>query len=98
MFISQATLESWLDSGSVSMDSQVVTLTRLGRAYQLESAVRVLTVLSAEGEEALADSLVGKILEERKILELGGEMMGESMLFGDTAFEVEPGFIGALQA
>lgn len=98
MFISQSTLEAWLDSKNAEMQDQRVTLSRLGRAYDLEPAVRILSVVPAEGEAATAEALVGRVLAEDSVLQLGGELMGESMLFGDNAFEVEPGYIGVLEA
>jgi hypothetical protein len=41
-----------------------------------------------------ADSLlVGKVLSEKQILELDGELLGDSVVFGQIAFEVRAGYI-----
>ncbi|MCA9555178.1 MAG: hypothetical protein KC933_34420 [Myxococcales bacterium] len=93
MFIAQATLESWLDSGHVDMESSLVVLKNHGRAYELEPAVRFV----ASVPEGKAPDLIGKVLTERRINELGGEMMGDSVLFGEAAFVVEAGYVGILR-
>jgi hypothetical protein len=93
MFIAQATLESWLDSGHVDMQSSMVVLKNHARAYALEPAVRFV----ASVPDGTAPDLIGKVLTERRISELGGEMMGDSVLFGEAAFVVEPGYVGTLQ-
>jgi len=93
MFISQSTLETWLDSGNADVDNDVVFLKNVGRAYDLAPAVRFLSVVP----EGAAPDLLGKVLTEKRILELGGEIMGTSVLFGDAAFEVEGGFVGTLR-
>lgn len=91
MFIAQTTLESWVDSGRVDVGKDTVRLNNVGRTYRLEPAVRFLA--SVEGA---APELVGKVLTEKRIGELGGELMGDSVLFGDNAFQVEAGYIGTL--
>lgn len=93
MFIPQRTLEAWLDSGSAEVDHEVVLLKNAGRAYDLVPAVRFLKVVPTTS----APELLGKVLSEARILELGGEIMGTSVLFGEAAFEVEAGYIGQLR-
>jgi len=93
MFIAQRTLEAWLETGNVQVDNTVVILENLGRSYDLTPAVRFIKVLP----EGAAPDIVGKVLTEERITELGGELMGGSVLFGETASEVEPGFVGRLR-
>lgn len=89
MFLAQTTLETWIDSGKVEFHGDVVVLTKSRLSYDLEPAVRFVSVV--EGPRDL--ELVGKILGEAQILEFGGEMLGDSVVFGDVAFEVRPGYI-----
>lgn len=93
MFIAQRTLEAWLETGNVQVDNTVVTLQNLGRSYDLTPAVRFVKVVP----EGSAPDVIGKVLTEERISALGGELMGGSVLFGETAFEVEPGFVGRLR-
>jgi hypothetical protein len=39
-------------------------------------------------------TLVGKVLDEEAILALGGETYMTSVLLGEIAYDVEPGFLG----
>lgn len=92
MFIAQSTLEGWVSSGLAEVGDHVVMLWRSGRAYRLDAAVRFVQTLSApEGVD-----LVGKVLSERRVRDLGGEVLEESVLFGESAFEIQRGFIGTL--
>lgn len=93
MFIAHSTLEAWVDSGNVDVGENVVTLQKIGRQYDLEPAVRFLAVVP----DGAAPELIGKVLTNDRIVELGGELMGDSVLFGEAAFEVETGFVGNLR-
>ena len=93
MFIAQLTLEQWLDTGNVDVADNVVHLKNLGRSYSLEPAVRFLAVVP----DGAAPGLIGKVLTDQRVLDLGGESMSGSVLFGEAAFEVEAGFVGVLQ-
>ena len=92
MFIAQSTLETWMDSGNVDMRGDSVVLMKLNRTYELEPAVRFLSVVSG----GAAPKLIGKVLTEKRISELGGEILGDSVIIGDAAFQVQPGFVGTL--
>jgi hypothetical protein len=93
MFIAQPTLEIWMDSGNVEMRGDEVVLKKLKRTYVIESAVRFVAVVSG----GAAPKLIGKVLTERRIGELGGEIMGDSVIIGDSAFQVQPGFVATLK-
>jgi hypothetical protein len=93
MFIAQSTLETWMDSGNVEMRGEAVVLKKLNRTYTLEPAVRFLSVVSG----GAAPKLIGKVLTEKRIGELGGEILGDSVIIGEAAFQVQPGFVGILQ-
>lgn len=93
MFIPQPTLEAWLESGNVVLEGTQVRLEHLAKTYDLIPAVRFLRAVP----EDAAPELIGKVLTERRIAELGGELLGQSVVFGDTAFEVDVGFVGTLR-
>lgn len=89
VFVPQGTLEAWLDSGQVQMEGNALHLERLSRTYDVEPAVRFVRVVEGDGPTAL----LGKVLPESAIAGHGGELLGDSVVFGEVAFEVVPGFI-----
>lgn len=93
MFIAQSTLEAWIDAGHAEVHDEILVLERLNRAYHLEPAARFLSKVSGGGSHGI----VGRVLSQREIGALGGEMLGESVLMGETAYQVRSGFIASLR-
>ena len=92
MFIAQTTLEAWMDSGRAELKGDFVHLERSHHVYRLDAAVRFISaVVTTDAEE-----LVGRVLTEQRLSELGGELLGDSVLFGEAAFQIESGYIGTL--
>lgn len=99
MFIAQSTLEAWMDSGLATLSGDEVHLRRPGRSYRLEAAVRFESAVSepsARPGEKGAGELLGKVLTQSRLAELGGELLEDSVLLGEVAFEVKSGFVGTL--
>ena len=92
MFLAQTTLEAWLDSGKADFDGSTVTLSSHQKSYALQPAVRFEALIEGEGM-----SLLGKVLTEAQIRQLGGELMEDSVMFGDHAFTVLAGYIAVLR-
>jgi hypothetical protein len=88
MFLAQTTLEAWLESGKADFSGSVVTLKEHHKTYELAPAVRVLSVIAGG-----TSPLVGKVLPEQRILDAGGELLEDSVVFGEIAFQVAPGYI-----
>lgn len=93
MFVAQSTLESWVDSGKVEFDGRVVTLKAQQRIYDLEPAVQFVSIVGGAADERL----LGRVLLEQRIDELGGELLGDSVVFGENAFQVRAGYIAVLR-
>lgn len=90
MFISQGTLEAWMDDSAVEVGSESLTFKNLSRTYRLVPAVRFVELASEPG----TSRLLGRVLTEERIQAFGGELLGDSVLFGDVAFTVQPGYVG----
>jgi hypothetical protein len=101
LFVSQAMLDTWAEQGKIDFVGTVMTLLAgdgQGRSYQLEPAVRFLKILGAEEDP---HGLVHKVKSLAQLRELGAEPVDDSCILGDTAYEVQPGFLAegaALQA
>jgi hypothetical protein len=92
MFLAQSTLEAWLESGRVEFTGTVVTLKDQNRTYDLVPAVRVTAVLAGKS----SSGLIGRVLPEHQITGAGGELLEDSVVFGDTAYQVVPGYVATL--
>ncbi|HEX9288954.1 MAG TPA: hypothetical protein VF904_05470 [Anaeromyxobacteraceae bacterium] len=101
LFVSQAMLETWAEQGKIEFQGDVMTLLSgdgHGRSYALEPAVRFLKLLGAEQDP---NALLAKVKSARQLRELGAEHLDDSVIVGDVAYEVQPGFlaeVAALQA
>ncbi len=85
--------QEWVDLANmedkISLDGEQMVIKADGKAYRLTQAVRFLKV---EGGEPDPHELLGKVKTARALEALGAETMAESVLLGDTAYRVEPGF------
>ncbi len=89
LFISQ----EWVDVSNmedkVTLDGEQMVIKADGKAYRLTPAVRFLKV---EGGDADAHQLLGKVKTTKALEAMDAETMAESVLLGDTAYRVQPGF------
>jgi hypothetical protein len=98
LFVSQALLDAWASQGRIDLDGRSIALLGgpgRGRRYALEPAVRFLRVAGGAGDEA---GLVARVKSLSQVRELGGEAMADSVVLGDVAYEVEPGFLAEASA
>jgi hypothetical protein len=98
LFVAQAMLDSWADQGKIDFVGNVMTLLAgegKGRSYALDPAVRFMKVLSAETDP---NQLLRKVKSMAQLRELGAEAVDASVILGDVAYEVEPGFLAEMSA
>ncbi len=101
LFVSQAMLDSWAEQGKIEFVGNVMTLLAgegKGRSYALDPAVRFMKVLGADADP---NGLVHKVKSVAQLKEIGAEPVDDSCILGDTAYEVQQGFLAeasALQA
>jgi len=98
LFVSQAVLESWVDQRRMDFDGNAITLLAgegKGRRYLLEPAVRFVDVA---GEGVDAHDLLHRVKSDAQLRELGAERMGDSVILGEVAYEVEVGFLAERSA
>ncbi len=101
LFATQALLDSWAGQGKIEFVGNVMTLLQgegKGRSYALEPAVRFLKVIGADEDP---HKLLAKVKQTSQLREMGAEQLENSVIVGDSAYEVEPGFLAeasALQA
>ncbi len=91
VFFPQAALDEWIVDGTVDLSGGELTILAEGRRYKLAEAVRVLREVSGSGD---SHDLVGRVKPRAALEQLGAELVESSMLLGDAAYDVEPGWAG----
>ena len=98
LFVSQAMLDAWAEQGKIDFVGNVMTLLTgegRGRSYALEPAVRFLKVVGAERDP---NALLTKVKPMAQLREMGAEQVEGSVILGDAAYEVQPGFLAEVSA
>lgn len=76
--------------GSAELRDGLLTLA-VGRCFTVVEALRILREVSGSGDSR---DLVGRVKARQQLAELGAEIVETSMLIGDCAYDVEPGWVG----
>jgi len=90
IFFPQAALDEWIVEGTVELQDGELTILAAGRRYRLAEAVHVVRDASGGGDA----ELIGRVKARVYLEQLGAEIVETSMLLGDAAYDVEPGWIG----
>ena len=91
LFISQDRLDNWSAEDRVKVEGDRMTLSGDGRSFTTSTAVRFMRV-SGGGEDV--PLLLGKVRTIAQLEADGGEHYMDSVIMGDTAYDVQQGFLG----
>jgi hypothetical protein len=94
IFFPQVALDEWIVEGTAELQDGELTLLGVGRRFRLAEAVRVVSDASGGGDA----ELLGRVKARVYLEQLGAEIVETSMLLGDAAYDVEPGWIGVPSA
>jgi hypothetical protein len=94
VFFPQEALDLWLSEGRVDLTGDELTLKAEGRTFKITEAVRVLREVTGTPD---AYDLVGRVKSRVFLEALESELLETSMLIGDNAYDVVPGFLGIPQ-
>lgn len=90
VFLPQGSLDAWLAAGSVRLnDGHLCTLDDR-RVYRLVEAVRIVDEVSGSADSF---ELVGKVKPLGHVQQLGAELLGDSMLLEDNAYDIVLGWV-----
>ena len=92
VFFPQAAFDQWLVDGAIDLKGNELTILAEGRKYRIAEAVRVLREVTGVSDQ---NDLVGKVKSNLFLQELGAELLQDSMIIGDNAYDVIPGWLGA---
>ena len=91
VFFPQAALDQWISNGRVDLAGDELTIKPEARRYRILEAARILRECTGLGD---AHELVGKVKTRRSLSDLGAELLENSMILGDNAYDVIQGFMG----
>ena len=89
LFLPQAQLEEWALEDKADVKDGVLVVTGEEGVYPVTPAVHIVQLVTGED----ANGLVTKVKTEDQLKALGAEQMADSVLLGDTAYEVVPGYV-----
>jgi len=92
IFFPQSGLDEWVVDGTADLQDGELTLPAEGRKYKLTEGVYVLREVSGGGD---AHDLLGRVKAREHLEQLGAEIVESSMLLGEAAYDIEPGWIGS---
>jgi hypothetical protein len=90
IFFPQGALDQWIDAGVVELAGDVLTIAAEGRQYRIIEAARFLCEVAGAGDE---NQLVGKVMTRVFLNELGAELLEDSVILGENAYDVVCGFL-----
>ena len=91
IFFPQSLLNLLIDARNIDIDGEELLLTEAGCRYRVVEAVRVIREVT-DGSDP--HDLCGKVKSRAFLNELGAELLGDSMIVEDKAYEVLAGFVG----
>lgn len=91
VFFPQTVLDDWVVDGAVDFQADSLTILAEGRRYDLVEAVHVLRNVGGTTD---GHDLVGRVKSRAALEQIGAEIVETSMLLGDAAYDVEPGWMG----
>jgi hypothetical protein len=92
VFFPQAALDQWLFEGSVDLQGAELTILVEARRYRLLEAARIVREVTGAPDP---HELVGRVKSMAFLDEMGAEVVETSMVLGDHAYDVVPGWLGA---
>lgn len=92
VFFPQEALDLWTADDRVDMSAEELVLRSESRKFKVVEAVLILREVTGTPDP---NELVGKVKSRAYLSELGAELLEGSMIIGENAYDVVPGFVGA---
>ena len=89
LFLPQTQLEEWALEDKADVKDGVLAVSGEEGVYSVTPAVHIVQLVTGED----SNGLVSKVKTEEQLKTLGAEQMADSVLLGDTAYEVVPGYV-----
>ncbi|WP_371876493.1 hypothetical protein [Pyxidicoccus fallax] len=90
LFLPQTQLEEWALADKADLrEGKLVVMAEGGTTFPLTPAVHFVQLVSGED----AQGLVARVKTEEQLARMGAEQMADSVLVGENAYEVVPGYV-----
>jgi hypothetical protein len=94
LFLPQTQLEQWALDDKADVREGVLVVTGEEGVYPVNPAVHIVQVVTGED----SSHLLTKVKTEDQLKSLGAEQMADSVLLGETAYEVVPGYLAEVSS
>jgi hypothetical protein len=91
VFFPQSAVDQWGIDGKIDLVAGELILLADGRRYKVEEAIRVVTEVTGANDDR---KIIGKVKPKRALDEIGAELLENSMILGDNAYDVVQGWMG----
>ena len=91
VFFPQSAVDQWGIDGKIDLVAGELILLAEGRHYKVEEAVRIVTEVTGANDDR---KIIGRVKPRRALDEIGAELLENSMILGDNAYDVVPGWMG----
>lgn len=88
-FLPQTTLEEWALADQADLKEGRLVVSSDKGSFAVQPAVHIAKLVSGTDDA----KLVGKVKTESQLEKLAAEHMADSLILGDNAYEVVPGYI-----
>jgi hypothetical protein len=92
LFLPETTLEQWATDGRVDVKDGRLTVGSENTSFALTRAVHFCQLVSGTDDQRL----LAKVKTLVQLQQLGAEQMRESVIIGEAAYEVVPGYVTEL--
>lgn len=92
VFFPQACLDQWGVEGKIELTPTELVILAEGRRYEITEVVRVVVEVTGAPDP---HGIVGKVKAKAELENIGAEILENSMIIGDNAYDVVPGWAGA---
>ncbi len=89
LFLPQRILEEWSSTEKADLSEGKLVVADPKSSHPVAAGVHFVKLVSGNDTH----NLVGRVKSMTQLDELGAEHMADSVILGDTAYEVEPGYL-----
>ena len=91
VFFPQASLDQWGIEGKIELMGSELVILAEGRRYTIDEVVHVVVEVTGSPDP---HGIVGKVKSNADLEAIGAEILENSMIIGDNAYDVVPGWAG----